>query len=199
MGHRFHPDGFAKLEDPDRSSWQSPAVVVDLLELSGDETVVDFGAGTGVCTLPLAEALPRGRAIAVDVSDELLARLRDKLVAHPDLAARVETVLSMEDHVPLPDAVARALLMVDVWHEVADLPAILGEIARLVVPGGTLLIVDWAPMERPVGPPGHHVMSSDDARTVVASAGFEVTAVHDTGELFSYHYAILARRRANDT
>lgn len=194
MGHRFDPAGFAKLEDPGRHEWEPPEVVVGLLALSGDETVIDFGAGTGVYTLPLAEALPRGRAVAVDVSDELLARLREKLVARPDIAARVETVLATDDHVPLSDAAAGALVLVNVWHEVADEPAVLGEIARLVRAGGTLLIVDWAPMDRPVGPPGDHVMSRDDARTIVEKTGFAITALHDAGGLLPYHYVVVAVR-----
>ena len=33
--------------------------------LEGDETVVDYGAGTGIYTIAIAEAVPRGRIIAV--------------------------------------------------------------------------------------------------------------------------------------
>ena len=42
------------------------ATVVERLELRGDETVLDAGAGTGLVTEMLLERLPRGRVIAVD-------------------------------------------------------------------------------------------------------------------------------------
>jgi len=80
MGHRFDPAKLARLEDPDRLGWQHPDVVVDLLGLTGVETVVDYGAGTGVYTQPIAAALPRGRVIAVDVSRVSLMVLKSATV-----------------------------------------------------------------------------------------------------------------------
>jgi ubiquinone/menaquinone biosynthesis C-methylase UbiE len=194
MGHTFDPANIAKLEDPARLQWQAPDVVVGLLQLTGDETVVDYGAGTGVYTLELARALPRGRAVAVDLSEELLARLRDKLVAEPDLAGRVDLAHTTDDSVPLSDGSADAVLAVNLWHEVHDEPAAVAEIVRLLKPGGTLLIVDWAPMERPVGPPNHHLVDRDGAAGEVADLGLTAVALHDHGELFPYHYVIAARR-----
>ena len=47
--HRFHdPERHAReWNDPARDAWQKPAEVVAVLELSGEEVVVDLGAGTG--------------------------------------------------------------------------------------------------------------------------------------------------------
>jgi arsenite methyltransferase len=194
MGHKFDPANVAKLEDPARLQWEPPEVVVGLLQLTGDETVVDYGAGTGVFTLELARALPRGRAVAVDMSDELLARLRDKLVAEPDLGDRVEIVHTTDDSVSLADGAADAVLAVNLWHEIHDEPPALTEIVRLLRPGGTLLIVDWAPMERPAGPPNDHVVARDVAAAEVAGLGLTAVALHDPGEVLPYHYVIAARR-----
>lgn len=194
MGHKFHPEHVAKLEDPARLERQPPEVIIDLLQLEGDETVVDYGAGTGVYTLAVAEALPRGRVLAVDMSDELLARLRDKLVARPDLGARVEIVHTTDDRVPLPDGGADVVLAVDLWHEIHDEPPALAEMARLVRPGGTLLIVDWAPTERPVGPPKDHVVSLDTASDEVIALGFTPVVVREPDDVLPYHYVIAARR-----
>jgi ubiquinone/menaquinone biosynthesis C-methylase UbiE len=194
MAHKFDPAQHARLDDPARLAWQPPEVVLGLLRLGGGETVVDYGAGTGVYTLPLAEALPRGRAVAVDRSDELLARLRHKLVAQRHLRTRVEIYHTTSDRVPLATGSVDAVLAVNLWHEIHDETSALTEIMRLLAPDGRLLIVDWAPMARPAGPPNDHVLSIEQATAVLTGMGLTSAAVHQPGELFPYHYAILGRR-----
>jgi len=194
MGHRFDPANVARLEDPARLSWQAPAVVIGLLDLKGDETVIDFGAGSGVYTLPLAEALPLGRVLAVDLSTELLEVLRSKLAARPDLAPRIDIVQSTDERVPLEDGVADAILAVNMWHEVHDERASVDEVVRLLAPGGRLLSVDWAPIDRPVGPPNDTVLSVTQSRDSIGGLGLELVAVYEAGELFPYHHALLARK-----
>src|ERR1700734_256744 len=59
------------------------AAVVERLELSGDETVLDAGAGTGRVTEMLLERLPRGRVIAVDASQAMCDAARGPLPLEP--------------------------------------------------------------------------------------------------------------------
>src|SRR6476620_7833132 len=67
--------------------------VLDRLDLRGDETVVDAGCGSGRVTEQLLARLPRGRVIAVDASEKMLAAARERVSAdrvtflHQDLAA----------------------------------------------------------------------------------------------------------------
>ena len=53
--------------------------LLDTLPLTGDETVLDVGAGTGRDTAALLGRLPRGRVVAVDGSAAMLTRLRERL------------------------------------------------------------------------------------------------------------------------
>jgi trans-aconitate 2-methyltransferase len=53
--------------------------VIDRLELSGDETVLDAGCGSGRVTTLLLERLPRGRVIGVDASPSMIEEARAKL------------------------------------------------------------------------------------------------------------------------
>ena len=139
MGHKFDPRHAARLTDPARLEFQDPAEVIGLLELRGDETVVDYGAGVGFVTLPLAAALPRGRVIAVDMSAELLATLSERLAARdvghdPGLAGRVDLVHTTDNHVPLPDGGADAIVTVNLWHEIYDEQPALDELRRCSPP-----------------------------------------------------------------
>jgi cyclopropane fatty-acyl-phospholipid synthase-like methyltransferase len=68
----------AFLERADRATWQKPDEVVKALGLSGGETVVDLGAGSGYFTFRLAQVLPRGKVIAEDVEAEMIRHIHHK-------------------------------------------------------------------------------------------------------------------------
>ena len=66
MADAFHADHAPRLDAPERLEALPGSAVLALLRLRGDETVVDYGAGTGVYSIGIAEALPRGLLIAVE-------------------------------------------------------------------------------------------------------------------------------------
>jgi trans-aconitate 2-methyltransferase len=53
--------------------------VLERLELAGDEAVLDAGCGSGRVTAELGRRLPRGRVIAVDGSEAMVAKARERL------------------------------------------------------------------------------------------------------------------------
>ena len=61
---------------------------------------------------------------------------------------------------PLPDGAGDRILMINVLHHIYDEPAALAEVARLLAPGGLLVAVEFARMDRPVGPPNDHVLAA---------------------------------------
>jgi SAM-dependent methyltransferase len=86
------------------------------------------------------------------------------------------------------------MVMVNVIHHISDDPAALAEVVRLLAPGGRLAVIDFAQMDRPVGPPNDHVLSLDEARGVIAGMGLRELSVHQPGEIGRYHIAILCER-----
>ena len=183
-----------KLEDPQRLVELPPATVVDLLQLEGAETVVDYGAGTGMYSVPLARALPHGHVVAVDAYAELLQRLQAKL--DDALRARVQVVHTEADRVPLADGAADRVLLITVLHHIHDEPQALNEVVRLLRPGGLLVCIDFGHMDRPVGPPKDHVLTTAAARAVLAGLGLRELAVHEPGTLLRYHLAIVSEKPA---
>ena len=53
--------------------------VLEGIELAGDETVLDAGAGSGRVTERLLERLPDGRVIALDGSKDMIEKARERL------------------------------------------------------------------------------------------------------------------------
>lgn len=192
MAEKFDAQHADKLENPERLIELPPAGLAELLRLTGAETVVDFGAGTGMYAIPLAAAVPAGRVLAVDEQPELLGRLRAKLASHP--GARVEPVLSEGGRVPLDDGVADRVLIVNVLHHVDDDPVALTEIWRLLAPGGLLVAAEFARMDRPVGPPNDHVLSLARVRALLTGTGLVELAVYAPGTVGLYHNVIVAEK-----
>src|SRR5699024_8664396 len=76
--YKFDPAQADNLDVAERDSYLPADRLIEELGLHGGETVVDYGAGTGYLTLPLAAAVgEQGRVLAVDESEPMVERLRD--------------------------------------------------------------------------------------------------------------------------
>src|SRR3989304_5312565 len=62
--------------------------LIDKLDLRGDEALLDIGCGDGKVTAEIAARLPRGFAVGIDNSEEMiaLARSRFRAAAHAHLS-----------------------------------------------------------------------------------------------------------------
>ena len=106
--------------------------VLARLTLSGDETVVDAGCGTGRVSARLAERLPRGRVIGVDRSTAM-AR-----AAASTLAGRGSVLVADLLALPLASGSADAVFSTATFHWIADHAALFAELARVLRRGGRL-------------------------------------------------------------
>jgi ubiquinone/menaquinone biosynthesis C-methylase UbiE len=192
VADQFDPAHAKKLEDPERLEVLPQAAVVDLLALEGAETVVDYGAGTGIYTVAVAAAVPDGHVVAVEALPRLAQLLREKIT--PELAARLSLVETQDNVVPLDDGEADRVVMVDVLHHLHDQPEALEEVVRVLRPGGLFVVIDWADVDRPVGPSPGHVLGLDAVRGIVAGMGLEVLEAKGSGEPLRYHVAVVGRK-----
>ncbi|MBL7497420.1 methyltransferase domain-containing protein [Frankia sp. CNm7] len=109
------------------------------LALTGTETVLDAGAGTGRDTVALLEALPDGRVIALDGSEAMLAALLERLSDRPDLRDRL-TVVRADLSAPLPlTEQVDAVFSVATFHWIPDHEALFANLAAVLRPGGQLV------------------------------------------------------------
>lgn len=103
------------------------------LQLAGQETVMDLGCGTGRDAERLLEALPSGRVIAVDGSEQMLAQLSHRLADRLD---RV-TVVHADLRQPLIlDEPVDAAVSVATLHWLPDHDAVFQTVAASLRPGG---------------------------------------------------------------
>ncbi len=192
MADQFNPAHGKRLEDPSRLEALPQASVVALLRLGGAETVVDYGAGTGIYTVAVAEAVPAGKVFAVEALPQLLESLREKIT--PEIADRLCICETGDNVVPIDDAEADRVVMVDVLHHLHDQPEALEEVVRVLKPGGLFVVVDWGDTERPLGPPRGHVLGLKAVRDIIAGMGLEVVEAHEPGDLLQYHVVAVATK-----
>lgn len=192
MADKFDPAHAGKLENPERLAELPPANIVRLLALRGEETIVDYGAGTGLFTVPVAAALTGGRMLAVDEHPALLAYLEEKVAKAGLPEGRVVPVATADNAVPLPDGGADRVLMINVLHHIHDDHDAMAEVRRLLGPGGRLVVIDFAQMDRPVGPPNDHILSLEQVRAAVDELGLRELSVHLPGDVGRYQIAVVA-------
>jgi ubiquinone/menaquinone biosynthesis C-methylase UbiE len=102
------------------------------------ERLLEVGVGTGNLLAALSR---KGReVIGVDHSPAMLDQARSRLAI--DALPGIDLRLGEMTHLPLPDASVAAALINMVLHHAAQPALVLGEAARVLTAGGTLVIAD---------------------------------------------------------
>lgn len=161
------------------------ARILARLALEGSERVLDAGCGSGFHSLLVAEHLPEGHVVAVDLSEEMLARLR-RLAARRGLEARIEAHLADALALPLPANSVDRAFSAAVWHHLDDPAAACAELARVVRPGGRVVVSDLyieAGHAAVRGLHGHdRAFDEGDMRAVLEGAGLVDVEVERVGQ-----------------
>lgn len=188
MPNLFDPSHIGNLDNPGRRELLPPHELLNEFGLTSGQTFVDIGAGAGYFSIPAAEITgDTGHVIAVDLSEVMLGKLEEKAA---EKRVNIIKVLSPPDSVPLPDATADMTFMSMVYHEIDDRPGYLSELKRITKPHGTLVILDWAVVESPMGPPAEHRVDLRKVIDEVKKAGFRVES---NGMINPFNYFVTAR------
>jgi trans-aconitate 2-methyltransferase len=108
--------------------------VLARLDLSGDETVLDAGCGSGRVTRLIAERVPDGRVIGVDAAPSMIGLARERLA---DLGDRVELHVANVLELDLPEPVD-AIFSNAVFHWVLDHQRLFNGLFAVLRPGGVI-------------------------------------------------------------
>jgi SAM-dependent methyltransferase len=105
------------------------------------ESVLDLGCGGGLDVSLAARAVgPSGRALGIDMAEPMVERARDALRQLGMPWADAET--GQAEALPLPDASIDCVLANGILNLSPDKSAVLREIARVLKPGGRLVLAE---------------------------------------------------------
>ncbi|WP_022795100.1 class I SAM-dependent methyltransferase [Marinococcus halotolerans] len=142
MTHCHHHSSSEKrgyLDGKERRRALPPEKVLELVKFGASSRVLDLGAGTGYLTLPAAEKTQE-QIYAFDRDPEMLELIEIK--ADKASLTNISTVKGEMDQLPFAEASVEVVLASLVLHEAPSLGAVLGEVQRVLVPGGSLVIVE---------------------------------------------------------
>ena len=174
MPHRFeNAEQWAKsFDDPARDAWQRPDDVLAALGLRPGMAIADVGAGTGYFTVRLARAVPDGQVIATDIEPDMVRYVVER--AKREGLGNVTAVLAGAADPNLPAASVDRILIVDVWHHIADRVRYATGLAAALRPGGQVAIVDFT-MTSAHGPPPKHRLTPEAIMADLRAAGLEAS------------------------
>ncbi|MGH2978950.1 MAG: class I SAM-dependent methyltransferase, partial [Solirubrobacterales bacterium] len=112
--------------------------LIGILEPRAGERVLEIGPGTGYYTFEMAERLDGGQVDVFDIQQEMLDHVMRE--ANRRGATNVSPALGDAQSLPYADDSFDAVVLITVLGEIPDQDRALREIARVLRPGGRLVV-----------------------------------------------------------
>lgn len=164
--------------------------VLDGEDLAGD--VLEIGAGAGANTAVLAGAHPEAAITATDLDPAMVAAARTRLAGFGE---RVTVQEADTTRLPFDDARFDAAVSLLMLHHVLDWRGAIGELARVLRPGGRLVGYDLTASRSAkalhlADRSPHQLIDADQLRDAFNEAGFtNITVTHGLGRLVARFHA----------
>ncbi|MDE2925076.1 MAG: methyltransferase domain-containing protein [Acidobacteriota bacterium] len=177
LGSKPAKDWIESMERPERLAKLKTDEVMARLDLKPGDLVADVGAGSGVFSWPLAQAVaPGGTVYAVEVDQGFLEFIREG--AQQKGVDNVVPVLGAFTDPKLPVRNLDLAFFHNVLHHIEGRPAYLETLSGYLKPNARIVIIDLVD--------GHKEpemqMSLDQVKEWMAGVGFEMTAEYSLFE-----------------
>jgi SAM-dependent methyltransferase len=154
------------------------------IRIESDWTILDVGCGGGRTIAKLAAIATGGKVCGVDYSGESV-RVASALNAVMIRGGKVEIRQASVSKLPFPDATFDLVTAVETHYYWPDLPHDVGEVRRVLKPGGRFLLIaesyKGGKGDAVLGPAmsllGGKRLSAEDHRRLLENAGFTGTQV----------------------
>lgn len=176
------PDDVAQyiesLESKSRVADLKVDVVLPKLALPDDAIVGDLGCGPGIFTMAFSKACPNGVVYASDVEpaqlDVVSKKMRDAKVHN------VVPVLASFDDPHFPPGQLDVVFIADTYHHLDDRVSYMRQLARVLKPGGRLVVLEYKAGPLKVGPPPEHKLPAGLMDKEISEAGWKLVERFDT-------------------
>jgi ubiquinone/menaquinone biosynthesis C-methylase UbiE len=158
------------LLSPERAEELDPFVIMAFMPVEPYDQVADIGCGPGFFSVPLAKHLIFGKLYALDILDEMLDALRERV--REARLGNVEVLKCGSTDFPVPKESLDGVFLSFVIHEHDDPVAFLRAARDLLKPRGWCTVLEWHP-EEPQGERSQsRLMSPNELEKLSREAGF---------------------------
>ena len=145
---------------------------MDILHLEPGKAVADLGAGGGWFTMQAARRVgPGGMVFAEDINPHFVSAIAQR--ARREQLRDVKPVLGTPTDPRLPKASVDAVLMLKVYHEIADTRTLLRNLKPALKPGARVGIIDRN------GDGADHGLKQSVVESEMRAAGFQKVEQYD--------------------
>lgn len=129
------------LERSSREVEEQPTKLVSALNLKPTDVVADIGAGTGYFSFRIAQKVPLGKVLAVDIQPEMLDII--EFLKKENQITNVEPILASVTDPNLPLNSVDLALMVDAYHEFSHPYEVMKGVVKGLKPGGRVVLIEY--------------------------------------------------------
>ena len=162
----------SRFEYPDRDKKLQIDRVMDMLDIKPGKNVADIGAGSGWFTVRAAKRVGATGAVLAEDINPLAIEYIGKRVKKEDIS-NVRTILGRPDDPMLPAGSVDAVLLLKVYHEIANPVAFMKKLRPALREGARIGIIDKN------GSGANHGLDHAVVEKEMAEAGYRLSATYD--------------------
>jgi ubiquinone/menaquinone biosynthesis C-methylase UbiE len=173
--------------------FSDPRKNLDQFDLAPSMKVADFGSGAGYYTFLISRIVgSSGRVYALDVQKDLLVTLKREATKARLLNIEVVRAdFEEKNGTKLRDQSVDRGIVTNVLFQIEHKENFVREIARVLRPGGKVLVIDWADSFGGIGPEQKAVFTLEACRDLFIRSGFELDRSIDAGV---HHYGLIFKK-----
>ncbi len=183
--------------------FSDPRKNLEQFDIAPGMKVADFGSGAGHYTFLLGQMVgPTGQVFALDVQKELLVTLKreaekahlfniEVLCVDFDTSGSVGSVVGMGGSTKLKSDFIERGIIANILFQLTEKEKFAKEVARVLKPGGKVLVTDWLDSFGGIGPEKRVIFPKAKCQAVFEAAGFVLEKTISAG---LHHYGFVFKK-----
>lgn len=181
----------ADIEDPKRTEWQNPDLILQRIGDMTNKTVADIGAGSGYFTFKIAREA--AKVIALDINPKALEYIDSQKEIVGEWSKNIESRLTPPDVPNLLDGEVDIVLIVNTYNYIPNKEIYFPRLLNGMKPGGRLVIVDFKKGDIPVGPSDDYKIEASRVKSFLRKSSFRKIDIDEKS--LQYQYIITAEKK----
>ena len=176
----------------DRTIWQKPYTIIEMLGDISNKTIADIGAGSGYFSFRFI--FKAKKVIAIDIEKQLIDMMNnEKSYYAKEIQDKFEARLATPTDSKLNDQEADIVFISNTYTYIDNRVAYLKSLYPKISSKGKIMIIDFKKKLTPIGPDQKDRLAQIEVEQELLNAGYQIESSDDTS--LDYQYIIIARKK----